>query len=97
LQPRLEQRHRRRVLLRVDAADAAGAVVDVEVRGELRMLRLQEERTPRAAPVLRLPRLLGVGARAEVLLDVGTRAQQALLLAAPQPDADGAPGLDVHG
>ena len=38
----------------------------------------------------------GVVRLAEVLGDVGARAEQALLLAAPEADADGPPGLEVE-
>ena len=73
-EPRFEDRPHRVVALQVDAADLAAAVVEVEVAGELGVLRLELHR-------------LRVG---EMLLHVGARAEAALLLAAPQPDADGA-------
>ena len=79
LHPRLEDRRDRFVPLQVDAADRAGAVVDVEVAGELRVLRLQLHRRRIA----------------EVRLDVRRRAEQPLLLAAPQPDAHRAPQPDA--
>src|SRR5690606_18078879 len=106
LQPGLEDRHRGQVLLRVDAADPAGTVVEVEVGAELLVRRLALELAAVAAEERRQPGLLGVGrlrVRGEVLGDVVGRADQALLLAAPQRDADGAARLgadrleDAHG
>ena len=70
--PRFEDRPRRHVALQPDAANLAAAVVGVEVGGDLRLLRLQRHR-------------LDVG---DVLADVGARAEQPLLLAAPQADPD---------
>ena len=77
--PRLEDRRHRLVALQVDATNQAGAVIDVEVAGELRMLRLQLHR--RRIAVVRL--------------DVFLRAEQPLLLTAPQADAHGAAQLDA--
>ncbi len=71
------------VPLQVDAAVLAGAVVLVEVHGELLV--------PGPGPHR------GVGRIAEVLAHVGARAEEPLLLARPERDADGAPGPRVEG
>jgi len=75
--PRLEDRRDRLVPLQVNAANRPGPVIDVEVAGELGMLRLQLHR--RRIAVVRP--------------DVFFRAEQSLLFASPQPDADRTPQL----
>src|SRR5258708_13940332 len=69
------------ISLEINAANFAGAVVDVVVGVELGVLwsRLHHFR---------------IG---EVLLDVGTRTQQALLFAGPEADTDGAAHLQAGG
>src|SRR5262249_7314662 len=69
--PRLEDRSHHSITLEIDPADPSRAVIQVEVAGELRMLRLGLHRHR-------------VG---EVLADVAPGAEQALLLAAPERDA----------
>ena len=71
----------RQVALHPDAADLAGAVVGVEIGGEL-------ARAPASAS--------SSSTSAEVLAHVGARAEQALFFAAPERDADRAarPGAD---
>ena len=71
LHPLLENRRDRLVALQVDAADQPGAVVHIEVAGQLPVLRLQLHRRRVA----------------EVGFDVFARAEQSLFFAAPQPDA----------
>src|SRR5262249_44954828 len=66
--PRLEDRSHHSITLEIDPADPSRAVIQVEVAGELRMLRLGLHRHR-------------VG---EVLADVAPGAEQALLLAAPE-------------
>ena len=70
--PFVDDRPRRFVSLQVDATDAAGAVVQVEVRRQRRVLRL---------PV-------GGRRIAEVLRDVSTRTEVVLLLTRPEADLD---------
>src|SRR6185436_14712643 len=65
------------VALHPDASDAAGAVVGVEVRRQLRVLRLELHR-------LRI---------AEMVADVGARTEQAVLFPAPQAGANRAARL----
>ena len=68
------------VPLHPHAADSPGAVVRVEVRGELRVLRLECHR-------------LDVG---DMLLHVRAGAEQSLLFAAPQRDTNGSARLDAR-
>src|SRR5690606_36601433 len=106
LQPGLEHRHGGVVLLGVDATDAAGAVVEVEVGREPLVAALALQRAGAALERARQRLLLGIGRFrpvGQVPGDVVGGAVQALLLAAPQRQADGAPGLgadrleDAHG
>src|SRR5258708_8884890 len=69
------------VALKVDAANLASAVVDVVVGVELGMLG-------------RGLHHFGIG---EMLLDVGARAEQALLFAGPEANANGAAHLEAGG
>ena len=99
LQPGLEDRHYRQVFLGMDAAEAARAVVHVEVGGEAVVFALLLQRTGGFAQRRRQRLLLGIGRfrpGGEVPGHVRLRTDQALLLAAPQRDADGAPGLGAH-
>src|SRR5262245_51821049 len=75
LHPRLEYRRRSFVALQVNTANCAGAVVQVEVAGEFRVRWLRLEG-------------LTIG---ELLIDVGPRTQQPLLLASPQAESNGSP------
>ena len=77
--PGIEDRCDGRVPLLVHSANLAGAVVQIEVSGELRVLghRVQA----------------GAVAGGKVLLDVGARTEQSLLLSRPEADADGSPRL----
>src|SRR6185437_13196079 len=68
------------VALQVDAPDAAGAVVDVEIAGKILMGGEQ---------------LHGSGV-AKGLLYVAAAAEQAFLFAAPERDADGTPWMDIQ-
>src|SRR5215469_11163268 len=79
-EPLLEDWAHRVVVLQVDAANFAAAVIEIEISRQLRM---------------GIRELHGVGI-AEVLLNVCLRSQQALLLAAPQRDAHGAIQLEIE-
>src|SRR5436305_4626958 len=108
-EPTAEERAHRVVALHVDAAYSARAVVEVEVGGELFVLRLRREARARRGAWrglrrrLSLPRLgggrrwSGRGLRrlkfSEVLFDVRVRAEESFLLAAPQSDANRASRL----
>ena len=70
------------VALQVDASILPGAVVLIEVHGELVVRRRRSDHR-----VVRVT---------EVALDVGPRPEEALLLARPQRHTDGAPRLDAH-
>ena len=107
LEPLAEDRADGLVPLEVDAADLAGAVVEVEVGLELVVTRAWAPRRwrwrCRCRPG-RAARAAGTaaaehvgGAAAEVLGDEGARAEEPLLLAAPQRDPDRAAGLEVEG
>ena len=72
LQPRFEDRTHGFVALKIHAADPARAVVQVEIRGELRVLGLERHR-------FRI---------AEVALHIAERSEIVLLLARPQRDPD---------
>src|SRR5690606_26225375 len=84
LDPLPEDRRCRRVALSVDAADRAGAVVDIEIDLQLAMV-------PRQG--LNLPAWIAHDRRAahaaEMLRHVEPRADQPLLLAIPQAHAHG--------
>src|SRR5437660_9473024 len=79
-EPRPENRPDGFIRLHVDSAHLPAAVVVVEVDGELFRLRFQRDSEVR----------VGAHSLAEVLLYVSGRAQQTLLLAAPESDANGA-------
>ena len=99
LHPGFENRRDRFILLKVDAANLARPVVHVEVGGNLRLLRLDADRTSLTAQQRGHPFHEGIvhrRTRAEVLLHIVLRSQQALLFPAPQPDANGAPRLDIE-
>src|SRR5580692_5970246 len=72
--PGFEDRPHHVVALQINPAYLSGTVVDVEVAGELGVLRRE---------------LHGFGV-AEVLFDISLRAEQALLFPAPQAHANGA-------
>ena len=80
LAPLLEDRQRALVGLTPDAADAAGAVVEIEVGGHVGMIGLR--RVGGAVPV--------------VLGHVGARPEQALFFAAPERHSDGAARLEAE-
>src|SRR6059058_1334059 len=69
------------IALEIDAADFAGAIVNVVVGVELGMFR-------------RRLHYFGIG---EMLLDVGAGAEQALFFAGPEADANGAAHLEASG
>ena len=97
--PLREDRRHGGVALRIDAADLARAVIHVEVGGDQLLLRLDFERPGGPAQEFRQLHLVGRGgglSRSEVLGRVALRAEQALLLARPEGDANGAAGLDVE-
>lgn len=70
--PLFEDFLHRQIALHPDAADFTGAVVEVEIGGELFVARLQLHR----------------GRVAEMLFHVSARAEQALLFRAPQANAN---------
>ena len=78
-EPRLEDRPDHVVALKIDAADPAAAVVQVEIRGQARVLGPERHRER-------------VG---EVRLHVGARTEEPLLLAAPERQAHGAVHLQI--
>src|SRR5258706_10346837 len=91
LEPRLEDRTHRRVLLTIDAANPARAVVEVEVGGELRMLGLDGDgagRLPLERREEELARLGGERTAREVLRDVGPPPVEPPLPPPPEPPAD---------
>ena len=88
------------VALGVDAADFAGAVVDVEVGADELLLGLDLKGAGGAAHELRQGELVGFGGEpggAEVLGAVALGAEDSLLFAGPESDADGAAWLDAEG
>src|SRR5579864_1692081 len=98
--PRLEDGRDSGVLLQVDTANLARAIVDVEVGGDFCLLGLQRDWPGFAAKQCRHVFHRGIvhtRARPEVLLDISLRAEQTFFFAAPQSDADSAPRLDVEG
>ena len=99
LQPAFEDRRRRQVFLRIDAADLAAAIVQVEVGGNLVVAGGALQLALVGAECDRqrlLGRIRGFRVAREVLFHVGLRADQALFLAGPQRDPDGAVGLGAH-
>ena len=87
LNPLGKDRRHRSVLLQVDTANLAAAVVEVEVAGNLLILGLELDRAARLAHPLRQLHLIGSRRQrhvAEVLLHVTVRAELAFLLAGPQ-------------
>src|SRR5690606_14995518 len=98
LHPRLEDRHRGEGFLGVHAADLARAVVQVEVGREPVVRRLALQLAVVFAQEGRqvlLRRIGGLRIRGEGTRNVVGRTDQALLLTAPQRDADGAARLDA--
>ena len=105
LHPGLEDRPDLEVLLEIDAADAARAVVVVEISRDLGVVGLGQEFggvSEGIPPVLlqflevQLVQALLVGVP-EVTGDVAARAVEALLLAGPESRPDGPPRLDAEG
>src|SRR5262249_467631 len=86
LKPGAEDRTYGLVALQVDAANLARPVVEVEIGRELLVSRFDRDRSrrsPRRSPLRPWNRARGV-----MLFDVGARADQSLLFAPPQSDAD---------
>src|SRR5712691_5923781 len=97
VEPGFEDRNDGRVLLRVDAAYFAGSIIEIEVRGQLRVLRLDGQRTGVAPECGRKIALLLGRFRpgCEMLRDVRPRSEKALFFAGPQSDANGATRLNA--
>src|SRR5262249_45594975 len=92
--PGAEDRTHRLVALKVDAANLASAVVEVEIGRELFVSGFERERawrSPRRAPL----RPWG-WARGVMFFNVSARADQSLLFAAPESDPDCAARLDAE-
>ncbi len=87
--PGVEDGRNHFIALEIDAADFAGAIVDVVVGVELGVLGKNLDRGAVAGSV-------GIGV-AEVLLHVGARAEETLFFAGPEADADGAAHLEAGG
>ena len=79
-QPLVKQRPHRVVVLQINSADLAAAVVQIEIARQRGVRRRQ---------------LHGLRI-AEMLLDVGLRSEQPLLFPAPQPDAHGSIHLQIQ-
>ena len=97
-EPFLQQRNRADVVLGIDAADLADAVVEVEIGLEVvvpRLLLDRERPRPLGEIVERAEPGIDRAVR-QVLLDIGGRAHDRLLLAAPQREADRPPGLHAE-
>src|SRR5450432_471559 len=99
LHPLREDRGGCGILLEIDAANPAAAVVHIEVRGNLLMLGFKLDGSAGVAIEfgdVRLIRFGRSGNFAEVFLDVAEGAELTLLFAGPQADANGAARLDVQ-
>ncbi len=90
-EPGAEDRSDGFVSLQVDASNLAGAVIEVEVTGELRLLGSQCE--SRRAPGGRRSLLRLICSFAEVFRYISARAQESLFFSAPQAYSNRAPGL----
>ena len=75
LHPGLKHRRDGLVTLQVDTSNRAGAIIDIKVTCEFRVIGFQ----------------VHVGSIGEMLCDVGARAENALLLAGPQRETHGTP------
>src|SRR6202140_2744156 len=96
LDPLLKNRRFGDVLLQINAEDLAGAVVHVEVSGNLLLIGFEFKRPTRFAQPLRQFGLVRRGRewhKAEMLLHVSDRAKQALLFSGPQANANRTPWL----
>src|SRR5438093_11040542 len=84
-EPQLENRNDSRIFLRVDSADFSGAVIEIEVSGQLRVLGLERERAEVAAERGRQIALFRrrLGPRSEMFRYVSTRSQESFFFAAP--------------
>ncbi len=95
----LEDRLHCCVFLQINAADASAAVVEIEVAGNLRILRLEFDRACRFSVEFGEFEFIGsTGARneSEVLLYVVVGSELAFLLAGPKCDANGAARLHLQ-
>ncbi len=84
--PAFKNRRDRLIFLQVNAANLARAVVHVEIRRHPGLLRLHRDRAsfvPQQGRLVLHQRIVDRRPRAEVMLDVSLRAQQALLFACP--------------
>src|SRR5271165_7611646 len=87
------------VLLKINTANLTRAVVDVEIGGDFRLLRLYRNLSSLAAQERWHAFHQGVvhgRAGAEMVLNIALRAEKPLFFAAPEADADGAARLDIE-
>ena len=83
----------------MNAANLAGAIVHIEIGGDLRLFRLHRDLAGFAPQQGRHTfhcRIIHGRTRTEMMLHVTLRPEQAFFFAAPQTDADGAAGFDVE-